>query len=123
MKNTLLIACLIVFDAILISCTINPEVKLEDRMIVDNTEQKWLQEGMPDAGECLEGVGIRTLSSSNFNLQCGKSAFLSIGCVQDRGVGHSGGKILYLSPNVKPTMRKEAIVHLTLHALCSCTAT
>jgi hypothetical protein len=64
------------------------------------------------------------MSYENFNYVCGTSPKLAIGCVRDRRDGNliSGGKILYISPEVRPNNFDTTLVQLALHALCSCTS-
>ena len=111
---------------ILTAChpSVNEEVNKADRKVISITEQAWRELGQPDPGDCLEGAGVQAISAENFKFTCGISPKLSIGCIRDRKDGSlaSGGKVLFISPEIHPEGRERVLVQLALHALCSCTS-
>ncbi len=102
-------------------CSVRPEATTHERGVVSLTEDVWKGSGLPVASGCMGHVGVVTLASSAFQLQCGRSAFMSVGCVDDRGVGRSRGKVIYVSPEVEKASVDFVIVQLTLKALKGCT--
>jgi hypothetical protein len=114
----------IAFAMTISACSVAPEISPSDRHVIALTKDAWGDKfGSRDEVEvCLENVGVASLAREGMIRECGLAPFLSIGCVKDRGIGFQRGKVLYLSPAVAPTHRNDALVQLTLRALCACTA-
>ena len=115
---------LIIVTSVLSGCTVRPEVSLEDRALISRTGESWKMafHSWSIKKDCLEHVGVVTPSRENFQRVCGTPAFFSVGCVHERGIGEGPGKVLYISPAVRPNKRSFAVIHTTLHVLVGCSA-
>lgn len=105
-------------------CNVRPELSHRDAAVLDRTEEAWRTafKSWNTPEDCLENMSIVQVQADAFERLCRKPALFSEGCVQERGIGYAPGKVMYISPMVRPDRRDDAIVHVALHELCKCTA-
>jgi len=104
--------------------TVRPELTHRDQAVLDRTEEVWRMayHSWNTPEECLDNVSVVVVHSGNFERLCHKPEFFSEGCIEERGIGYAPGKVISISPAVRPDLKDDAIVHLALHELAKCTA-
>lgn len=110
-----------IFISLMSGCNVRPEASTHDVKIVQFSHDIWEASGLPPSSKCVKNAAVIIPQPREFQLQCGSSSFMSIGCVVNRGVGGLRGKNLYVSPDVPKHMIDAVIVQLTLKSLKECT--